>query len=54
MSVTQAAWQAEKAIGHGDNAVTSQDVSDYSKTGDPSKTMKALVWQARNKVEIGQ
>lgn len=52
MSMTQAAWQAEKAVGHGDNAVTQQDVSDYSKTGDGAETMKALTWQGVNKVEM--
>lgn len=52
MSMTQAAWQAEKAIGHGDNAVTQQDVANYSQTGDASETMKALTWQGVNKVEM--
>lgn len=52
MSATQAAWQAEKALGHDNNAVTAQDVSDYSKTGDPNATMKALTWQGPSKVEM--
>jgi hypothetical protein len=50
MSVTQAAWQAEKALGHDNNAVTAQDVSNYSETGDPNATMKALTWQGPGKV----
>ncbi len=49
----QAAYAAEKAIGHGDNAVTQQDVADYSETGKAGQTMKALVWQGKNKVEMG-
>jgi threonine dehydrogenase-like Zn-dependent dehydrogenase len=52
MSVSQAAWQVEKAIGHDDNAIIQQDVSSYKETGDPNQTMKALAWQAKNKVEI--
>jgi hypothetical protein len=50
---SQAAYAAEKAIGHGDNAIIQQDVSNYAQTGDQSETMKALVWQAKQKVEIG-
>lgn len=53
MSATQAAHLAEQAIGHQDNAVTQQDVSDYKQTGDSGETMKALAWQGKNKVEIG-
>lgn len=51
MSASQGAWQAEKALGHGDNAVIQQDISSYSKEGSPG-TMKALAWQAKGKVEI--
>lgn len=53
MSVTQAAHQAEQAIGHGDNSIIQQDVSSYKDTGDETQTMKALVWQGKGKVEIG-
>lgn len=54
--MTQAAWQAEKAVGHGDNAVTQQDVTNtnQSQAGDDSESMKALVWQGVNKVEVGR
>jgi len=45
---------AEKAIGHNDNAITAQDVTNYegrhAKYGDPSETMKALAWMGKNKV----
>lgn len=50
-SVTQAAFQAEKAVGHDGTTITQQDVTNYSESG-RSETMKALVWQAKNKVEV--
>lgn len=51
---SQAAYQAEKVIGHGDNAVTQQDVTSYDdKTGKPGETMKALAWMGKNKVKMG-
>jgi len=55
--MSQAAYAAEKAIGHDDNNVTAQDVSnpglDRQKYADPSgETMKALVWMGKNKVEV--
>ncbi|RSL68992.1 hypothetical protein CEP54_002519 [Fusarium duplospermum] len=50
---SQAAYQAEKAIGHGDNAVTQQDVTSYDDgTGKPGETMKALAWMGKNKVKM--
>ncbi|KAM6515475.1 hypothetical protein FSOLCH5_009700 [Fusarium solani] len=50
---SQAAYQAEKVIGHGDNAVTQQDVTTYDdKTGKPGETMKALAWMGKNKVKM--
>lgn len=54
MSVTQAAYQAEKALGHGDNNVIQQDVTNYQQTGEAGQSMKALVWQGKSKVEIGR
>jgi len=54
--MSQAAMQAEKAVGHGDNATTHQDVTNpgvYPGAADPSgEKMKALVWQGKNKVEM--
>ncbi|KAK0311969.1 hypothetical protein LTR01_002883 [Friedmanniomyces endolithicus] len=48
MSLSQAAWKAEQAIGHNDNAITAQDVTNpglnREKWGDPTETMKALCW----------
>lgn len=56
MSLTQAANLIEKVIGHGSNAITAQDVTnparDRAKYGHPTETMQALVWQAKNKVEV--
>jgi len=56
MATSQAAFKAEQALGHGDNAVTAQDVSNpaYTKgAADPSgETMKALVWMGKNKVQV--
>lgn len=49
---SQAAYATEKVIGHSDNAIIQQDVASYSKTSDSSETMKALVWQAKQKVEV--
>lgn len=48
----------EKAIGHRDNAIIEQDVSnpaiDRSKYADPSgETMKALLWEGKNTVKVG-
>ena len=54
MAMSQAAYAAEKAIGHGDNAVTAQDVTnpamDREKYGDSNETMKALAWMGKNTV----
>jgi hypothetical protein len=52
MSVTQAAYQAEKAIGHDNNAITQQDLSTYP-SGGQGDSMNALVWMGKNKVEVG-
>lgn len=58
MSLSQAAAQVEKILGHRDNATTAQDVSnparDRSKYGHPTETMKALLWNAKNDVKIEQ
>ena len=51
MATSKAAYLAEKAIGHDDNAITQQDVSNYPQAG--ADTMKALVWKGKQKVEIG-
>lgn len=54
MAVSQAAYAAEKAIGHQEGAVTAQDITNYNdpKHGDQSKTMKALTWKGKNSVAI--
>lgn len=58
MATSQGASLAEKALGHGDNATTEQDVTnparDRQKYGDPSgEKMKALVWLGKNSVKVG-
>lgn len=57
MATAQAAFKLEQALGHRDNAITEQDISnpaiDRAKYADPSgEKMKALVWMGKNKVEI--
>lgn len=51
MALAQLAYAAEKAVGHGKNAITAQDVSEYSSLG-VEETMLALVWMGKNKVEM--
>ena len=56
MAMSQAAFKAEQAIGHGDNATTAQDVTNpglKEEWGNPNETMKALAWMGKNKVEVG-
>lgn len=57
--MAQAANLVEKALGHGDNAVTEQNMTNPArnreKYADPSgEKMKALVWMGKNSVEVGQ
>jgi hypothetical protein len=57
MALSQAAALLEKAIGHGDNAVTAQDITnpgrDREKYADPSgETMQALCWMGKNTPKI--
>ena len=57
MALSQATYLVEKALGHGKNAVTEQDVSnpaqDRQKYADPSgETMKALAWMGKNDVQL--
>lgn len=57
--MSQGANLAEKAMGHGDNAVTEQNMTnparDRAKYADPSgETMKALVWMGKNECQVGR
>lgn len=57
MAMSQAAWKAEQALGHGDNATTAQDVTNPSlnkEWADTSDTMKALAWEGKNTVKVGK
>lgn len=49
---SQAAYKVEQMVGHDGTSMIEQDVTNYGKTGDDSQTMKALVWQGKNKVKI--
>jgi len=54
--MSQAAFQVEKAVGHGDNATTAQDVTNPANNAEwadkSGEKMKALAWMGKNKVEI--
>ncbi|KAK4081662.1 uncharacterized protein Triagg1_2403 [Trichoderma aggressivum f. europaeum] len=52
MATSKAAYLAEKVIGHDDNAIIEQDVTNYPE--DSLDTMKALVWKGKQKVEIAE
>jgi threonine dehydrogenase-like Zn-dependent dehydrogenase len=56
MALSQGAYKAEQALGHGDNATTAQDVTnpslDGGKYGSSDDRMKALAWMGKNKVEM--
>jgi hypothetical protein len=58
MAMSQGANLVEKAMGHDDNAITEQDMTnparDRAKYGDPTETMKALAWMGKNDVQMGQ
>ncbi len=54
MATARATYAAEMAIGHDDSAITRQDVANYGGDTGDSQTMKALVWQGKNKVEVGK
>jgi hypothetical protein len=54
--MSQAAMQAEKAVGHGDNATTAQDVTNPANNeawaNKSGEKMKALAWMGKNSVEM--
>jgi len=57
MAMSQAAFKAEQAIGHDENATTEQDITnpsnDPERFADPSgEKMKALAWMGKNTVEV--
>lgn len=57
MAMSQAAAKAEEKLGHGDNAVTEQDMTNpdrqREKYGDPSgEKMKAAAWMGKNDVQV--
>jgi len=55
MATSQAAYAAEKAVGHDGSAILQQDVANYQgELGDSGEKMKALVWQGKGTVEVGR
>lgn len=57
MAVSQAAAKVEYAMGHMPGAATKQDVSNPDNNpawADVNDKMKALVWEGKNSVKVGQ
>ncbi|KAI5921027.1 GroES-like protein [Camillea tinctor] len=57
MAATQAAYAAEKLVGHDDSSITQQDVSNYSQINNSREDgetgmMKALCWMGKNTVTV--
>lgn len=56
MTTSQAAYRAEQVVGHDNNAIIAQDVSNFANNTDAAdpngETMKALAWMGKNKVQI--
>jgi hypothetical protein len=54
MATAQAAYAAEKAIGHDEEHIK-QDVTNYKgDAGKPGPSMLALTWQGKGKVHVGK
>lgn len=55
MAFTQAANLVEKAIGHGDNASITTDVSNYNNEygKESGPLIQATVWDGKNQVKVG-
>jgi hypothetical protein len=54
MAASQAAYAAEKAIGHDGSSIIQQDVANYSTAdaGEGAEQMLALTWQGKNTVKV--
>ena len=56
MATTQAAALVEKSIGHRDDSITAQDITnpdrDRAKYGHPTEKMKALCWMGKNNIQV--
>ncbi|OTA89170.1 hypothetical protein M434DRAFT_398754 [Hypoxylon sp. CO27-5] len=52
MATSQAAYTAEKVIGHDDSSITKQDISSYRGETGKEETMKALCWMGKNSVQV--
>lgn len=56
MATSKAANLAEGAVGHGNNATVTTDVSNYAENDygeDTGQKIKATAWQGKNSVKIG-
>lgn len=55
MATSQAANLVEKAVGHGDNADVTTDISNYNNEygTENGESIKATVWEGKNNVSIG-
>lgn len=55
MAATQAANLVEKAIGHGDTATTTTDISNYDNEYgvETGEKILATVWEGKNEVGLG-
>lgn len=53
MATAQAANFVEKHMSHEQKPIT-DNVSNYSSYGESSQTMKALTWQGKKSVKVGQ
>jgi sensor domain CHASE-containing protein len=53
MATSQAANLVEKRMSHEQKPIT-DDVPNYSSHGESSQTMKALTWQGKTNVKVGQ
>ena len=56
MATTQAANLIEKALGHGDNATITTDVSSYDNEHgvETGVMIQATTWQGKNHVKVGK
>lgn len=55
MALSQAANLVEKAVGHGDNASITTDVSNYQNEHgkDTGEKILATTWQGKNSIKLG-
>ncbi|KAI0880672.1 GroES-like protein [Annulohypoxylon maeteangense] len=52
MATTQAAYGAEKIVGHDGSSITAQDITHPNGETGKDETMKALCWMGKNNVQV--